>query len=428
MASFLIPERRRWVIVFTIFLAIVFNYVDRQLLSILKPVLEKQFHITNAGYAVLVNIFTVCYALMYPVAGWLVDRFGARLVMFIGVISWAVASIGGGLSRSVGLFGFFRGVLGLAEPTNFPAQLKAVTVWFSGKLRATANSLSVAGSSIGAIIAPPLVAWIAIQYGWHYAFISTGVVGLLIAVLWLLVYQDPPERIAKEAAESSGMSRTVSFKWKALWKTKSLWGIILIRFISDPVWYFCLFWLPGYLQDHSGLSLAEIGMFGWIPFLIADIGGIGTSAWSDRMVRKGRKPLMARKTMLSWTVIVAPLCVLTPYLPGAGWTILIFSLVAAMCISWLYSIAVVVSEVFPVGNVASVLGITAGFGAIGAVLFNYVLGRYLGTVSTDRLFMIMAFLHPVSLCILWCMVRPERPLAEQATGSADKSKFNLLTK
>jgi len=411
MQKFLIPERRRWVIVFTIFLAIVFNYVDRQLLSILKPLLEKEFQINNEDYALLVNIFTACYALMYPLAGWLVDRFGARLVMFIGVITWGIASIGGGLSRSLGAFGFFRGLLGLAEPTNFPAQLKAITVWFSGKLRATANSLSVAGSSIGAIIAPPLVVWIAIKYGWHYAFIGTGIVGILIGILWITVYREPPEHIAAEAAASSGMSRTENFTWKALWKTKSLWGIILIRFISDPVWYFCLFWLPGYLQDHSGMTLAQIGMFGWIPFLIADIGGIGTSAWSDGMVKRGRQPLKARKIMLTCTVIVAPLCILTPYLPNAAWTITVFSLVAAMCISWLFSIAVVVSEAFPVGNVASVMGISAGFGAVGAVLFNYALGKFLGTVSTNNLFLIMAFLHPVAVVVLWYMVRPEKAAA-----------------
>lgn len=411
MQQFLKPERRRWVIVFTIFLAIVFNYVDRQLLSILKPLLEKEFQITNAGYALLVNVFTVCYALMYPLAGWLVDKFGARLVMFFGVITWGIASIGGGLSKSIGVFGFFRGLLGLAEPTNFPAQLKAVTIWFSGKLRATANSLSVAGSSIGAIIAPPLVAWIAINYGWHYAFIITGIIGILIGLLWIAVYRDPPEAMAKEAADSSGMSRTVAFSWKDLWKTKTLWGIILIRFISDPVWYFCLFWLPGYLQNHSGMSLTQIGMFGWIPFLIADLGGIGTSAWSDRMVKNGQQPLRARKIMLTCTVIVAPLCILTPYLPNAAWTICVFSLVAAMCISWLFSIAVVVSEAFPVDNVASVLGISAGFGAVGAVVFNYLLGQFLGTVSTNNLFLIMAFLHPLAALLLWYMVRPEKAKA-----------------
>lgn len=408
MSKFLIPERRRWVIVLTIFLAIVFNYVDRQLLSILKPVLEKEFHIGNETYAIIVNLFTVCYALMYPIAGWLVDKFGPRLVMFFGLITWSVASIGGGLSGTIGQFGFFRALLGIGEPANFPSQLKAVTVWFTGKLRATANSLCVAGSSIGAIIAPPLVAWLAISYGWHIAFIGTGIVGLIIAILWITVYRDPPERIAIQAAESSGMSRTESFSWKKLWGTKSLWGILLIRFISDPVWYFCLFWLPGYLQEHSGLSLAQIGMVGWIPFLAADLGGIGTSAWSDEMVRKGVEPLRSRKIMLTTTAVAAPLCALTPFLPSAASTILVFSFVAAMCISWLFSLSVVVSEVFPVNNVASVLGIAGGCGAAGAVLFNYFIGQFIGTIGADKIFFIMSFLHPVAVLILWTMVKPEK--------------------
>lgn len=408
MNKFLIPERRRWVIVITIFLAIVFNYVDRQLLSILKPILEKEFQIDNETYALIVNLFTICYALMYPVAGWLVDKFGAKFVMFFGLITWSVASIGGGLAKNIGQFGFFRALLGIGEPANFPAQLRVVTIWFTGKLRATANSLCVAGSSIGAIIAPPLVAWLAISYSWDTAFLFVGIIGLIIAVIWIIFYRDPPERIAKESAESSGMSRTQSFSWGKLWRTKSLWGILLIRFISDPVWYFCLFWLPGYLQEHSGLSLAQIGLFGWIPFLVADLGGIGTSAWSDSMVRRGQKPLRARKIMLTTAAVVAPLCAITPYFPSAGMTILVFSFVAAMCISWLFSISVVVSEVFPVNNVASVLGIAGGCGAAGAVLFNYFIGQFLGTIGADKIFFVMAFLHPIAVLILWTMVSPEK--------------------
>ena len=168
------PEKRRWLIVGVIFLAIVFNYVDRQIVSILKPTLKEVFSLDDSGYAFIVNIFTICYATMYPVTGWLVDRFGAGKVMFYGIITWSIACIGGGISRTVGQFSFFRGMLGMAEPTNFPAQLKVVTIWFPGKLRATANSLCVAGSSIGAIIAPPLVAWLAITYNWHTVFWVVG--------------------------------------------------------------------------------------------------------------------------------------------------------------------------------------------------------------------------------------------------------------
>jgi ACS family hexuronate transporter-like MFS transporter len=409
MKGLLSPERRRWFIVAIIFLAIIFNYVDRQIVSVLKPVLKEEFNLDDSGYAMIVNIFTICYAVMYPVTGWMVDRFGARLVMFFGIITWSLACIGGGLSRTIGQFGFFRGLLGAAEPTNFPAQLKVVTVWFPGKLRATANSLCVAGSSIGAILAPPVIAWLALTYNWQTAFIAMGAVGLLIAVLWKLVYRDPPPHILAEATATTVSTETKAFQWKQLWSTRSLWGILLIRFVSDPVWYFCLFWLPGYLQEESGLSLAQVGMFGWIPFLFADLGAIGTSAWSDKLVRKGYAPLKARRTMLTSVAFLSPLCVLTPYLSSAWATLVVFSIVAIACLSWLFTVSVVVAEAFPVKNVASVLGIAGGFGALGAVLFNYFVGQFIGTLGAEKIFIAMAFLHPLAVLILWTMVRPERP-------------------
>jgi ACS family hexuronate transporter-like MFS transporter len=468
------PETRRWLIVAIIFLAIVFNYIDRQIVSVLKPVLKADFGLDDSGYAVILNLFTICYAVMYPVTGWLVDRFGARLIMFWGIITWSLACIGGGLSRTVGQFGFFRALLGAAEPTNFPAQLKVIAVWFPGKLRATANSLCVAGSSIGAIIAPPAIAWLALTYNWQTAFIVMGAFGMVIAVLWKLVYKDPPAEIFREATEATVSSivtestlateatisnqssiinqpsiatastianastfRTGSIKttppisngsngsiistdstsppspatpfiWRQLWGTRSLWGIILIRFVSDPVWYFCLFWLPGYLQEKSGLSLAQVGMFGWIPFLFADLGAIGTSAWSDKLVRKGYEPLKARKKMLTTVAFIAPLCIVTPYLGNAGLTLAVFSIVAIACLSWLFTISVVVAETFPVENVASVLGIAAGFGALGAVGFNYFVGQFIGTLGAEKIFIVMAFLHPLAAIILKTMVKKEK--------------------
>ena len=406
--SFFTPGRRRWWIIAVVFLAIVFNYVDRQIVSVLKPVLKDEFEMDDSGYAGILNLFTICYAAMYPVAGWLVDRFGARKVMLYGVITWSLACIGGGISRTVGQFGFFRGLLGAAEPSNFPAQLKVVTLWFPGKLRATANSLCVAGSSIGAIIAPPAIAWLTLTYNWHTAFIVMGLVGLLIALLWYFIYRDPPESVLRETTASTDQHPDVGFKWRQLWTTRSLWGILLIRFVSDPVWYFCLFWLPGYLQEESGLSLAQVGMFGWIPFLFADLGAIGTSAWSDRLVRKGYDPLRARKIMLSRVAMLSPLCAITPFLTSAWATLLLFSIVAIACLSWLFTVSVVVAEAFPVKNVASVLGIAGGFGALGAVLFNYFVGQFMGTLGAEKIFIAMAFLHPLAVLLLWTMVRKER--------------------
>jgi len=401
-------ERRRWFIVGIIFVTIVFNYVDRQMVSILKPLLKKEFTLDNSGYAFIVNIFTICYAIMYPVSGWLVDKFGAGKIMLYSILLWSVACIGGGFSSTVLQFGFFRGLLGMAEPANFPAQLKTVTVWFSGKVRATANSLCVAGSSIGAIIAPPLIAWLTLSFNWKTAFIICGSMGLLIALFWKIIYRKPPVEVTHEVMRSEDRDISERFSWRQLWTTKSLWGILLIRFISDPVWYFCLFWLPGYLQEGSGLTLAQIGLFGWIPFLVADVGSIGTSAWSDKLVRKGIQPLRARKIMLATTVVLAPLCALINYLPGVIGTLVVFSLIAVMALSWLVSLSVVVAESFPVHNVASVLGIAGGFGALGAVLFNYYVGQVIGKLGAGNIFMVMAILHPLSALILWFMVRREK--------------------
>ncbi|MDO8545668.1 MAG: MFS transporter [Opitutaceae bacterium] len=406
------PLRRRWLILALIFGAIVLNYVDRQILSILKPTLKREFGFDDRGYAVLVNVFTIGYATMYPVTGWLVDRFGARIVMLLGIIGWSAACIGAGLTRTLGQFTFFRGLLGLAEPTAFPAQLRVVTTWFPGTLRATANSVSVAGGTFGAVIAPPLVAWLALTFNWHAAFVVPGILGLVIAVLWVMVYRDPPaEILAQAAASTADAGSGVRFTWPQLWRTRTLWGILVIRFISDPVWYFCLFWLPGYLQENSGLTLKQIGLVGWIPFLAADIGGIASAAWSDRMVKRGMQPLRARKVMLTAVAVLAPVCVLTPHLPHPAATLAIFSVVAAVCLSWLFSLSVVIAETFPLRNAASVLGIAGGCGAAGAVVFNTFVGDMFANFGPARVFAAMAVLHPTAALLLWTMTRRERPPA-----------------
>lgn len=401
----IIPERRRWMIAAVIFLATVFNYFDRQILAVLKPILKDRFDMDDADYAIIVNIFTVCYALMYPVSGWLVDRFGPKLMMLLGVLGWATASIGAGLSQTFAQFAFFRGLLGVSEPSNFPVKLKVVAIWFPAKLRATANSFCEAGSSIGAILAPPLAAWIALQFSWQAVFIFGGGVGLLIALLWRVAYRHPPARVLAETVEKDTPQAGKSLNWGQLWREKRLWGILMIRLFSDPLWYFCLFWLPGYLQESSGLSLKEMALFGWIPFLIADVGAIGASSWSDRMVKKGMPSLRSRKVMLTVMALLAPLCAFTPYFTNAYATLAIFSLVAITCLTWLFNINVVVAEAFPVGSVSSVLGIAGGFGAVGAILLNYFVGQYISAFGAERIFLAMAFLHPIATLILWLFVK-----------------------
>lgn len=406
--AFLTPERRRWLIVATIFMITVFSYVDRQVVSILKPVLKAEFSLDDAGYALVVNVFTLCYALMYPVSGWLVDHFSARKVMFWGIVTWSASSIGSGLSRSLVPFVFFRSTLGLAEPTAYPAQIKVITGWFSGRLRATANSLSVAGGTIGSVIAPPLIAWLVLSFSWHAAFVVPGVAGLLLALVWLMLYREPPAGFVQDCAEKISPVGETTFSWRRLWTRKTLWGIVLIRFLTDPVWYFILFWLPGFLMEKSGLSLSGLGMVGWIPFMAASLGGIVTSAWSDWMVRQGKPALRSRKVMLTAVALLAPV-ILIPDQLGLVVTILKFSILGAVALSWIYTESILIAETFPMGNVASVLGIAGGFGAAGAVVFNYLIGQYMDSMGTTWIFMVMAGLHPLALFILWKMIRSERP-------------------
>lgn len=402
--NFLTPERRRWVILVLVFLAVVVSYIDRQIVSVLKPTLKEACGIDDRGFALLVNVFVLCYAGAYPVAGWLVDRFGAGRVMLIGLIGWSIACMSAAITKTFGQMAFSRGALGVIEPLAFPAQLRVVTIWFPPALRATANSLCVSGGTIGAVVAAPLVAWLTIKFNWHMAFIVPGALGLGLAVMWWLIYRDPPASAAAVTAAAAP-----GFRWPALWRTRTLWGILLIRFISDPVWYFCLFWLPGYLQEESGLTLAQIGMVGWIPFLAADVGGIGSSMFSDRLVKRGIAPLRARKLTLLGAAFLAPLCALTTHFPHPAVTLIIFSFVAAMCLTWLWNLGVVVAEAFPPSNIGSVWGIAGGCGALGAMCFNFFVGEAMATFGPARVFVVMALLHPLASVVLWTMVRKESP-------------------
>jgi ACS family hexuronate transporter-like MFS transporter len=402
----LAPRHRRWIILGLVFCAFVLSYVDRQIVSVLKPVIKTDMGIDDRGYAQLVNWFVGCYAACYALAGWLVDKFGAGRMMLGSLVGWSCACMGAAAAKTFGALAFFRGALGIAEPLAFPAQLRTVTLWFPARMRATANSICAAGSTAGAIIAAPLVAWLALKFGWRMAFVVPGAAGLVVALGWKIFHRDPPPEIRAATVGADG-AREKGFSWPRLWRTRSLWGILLSRFISDPVWYFCLLWLPGYLQEQSGLTLAQIGLFGWIPFLAADLGGIGSSVLSDRLVRRGAGPLRARKLTLAGAAAIAPVCALTPHLPHAFATIAIFCVVGAVCLTWLFNLGVVVAESFPAANVGSVWGIAGAFGAAGAMLFNHFIGKAMTGFGPEKMFAVMAVLHPLAALVLWKMVRRE---------------------
>ncbi|HEX2862408.1 MAG TPA: MFS transporter [Lacunisphaera sp.] len=397
-------------IILLLFGAGMINYVDRQTLSVLKPLVKENLAIDDEKYALLVNIFTFCYAGAYIVTGWLVDRIGPRLALFWFITLWSLATIGCGLSDTFVAFAVFRALLGLAEPGNQPVAVKALTLWVPVERRGLIMSLVGGGSTAGSIVAAPLVAWLATRFGWHAAFIVPGVIGLGIGLVWWFVYRNPPPRAdapAPTAAPSA--SAAPALRWSQLWRTKSLWGIVLARFVSDPVWYYCLFWMPGYFQEQRGLSLIESGRIGWIPFAAASLGGISIAAYSDRLGRKLGDPWRARVRLLLVLACLGPLCMAVPHVPSLAVTVALLCVIAVVCLGWLSLLGPLVADTFPAGNVGSVWSIAGAFGALGAIIFNHQVGQITTALGSEKMFLILGLLHLLAAAILVSLVRKIPP-------------------
>ncbi len=404
-------RRLPWIVALLFFSSFL-NYLDRQTLSVLKPTIKAAFDLDDSGYAFLVNIFTVCYALAYIGSGWMVDKIGARKALTLFVAGWSLATIGCGLASSFFAFAAFRALLGIMEPGNFPCTMRAMTLWAPLGRRAFLMGLAGAGGTVGAVAAAPMIATIATQFSWQAAFIAPGVLGMGFAVFWWLVYREPQElATAGDASTTSGSPDTAelappALPWTKLWTQRSLWGIVLARFISDPVWYFCLFWMPGYFQEQRGLSLQASGMVGWIPFLVGNLGALGAGILSDRLGRRLGDTMKARRRFLTIAACFGPLAALVPHAPGLTLTIALLSLVALVCLIWLLLLGPLVADTFPAGNAASVWAISGAFGATGAILFNYGVGQVSGAIGIERMFLVMGGLHLAAAALLKICVRP----------------------
>src|SRR5262245_61726329 len=272
----------RWFILGLLFLATVINFIDRQTLSILAPTLRRDLSLSESDYANVVTAFLISYTVMYSMAGRLLDRFGVRWGLAACVGWWSLATMLTARAANAFSLASFRFLLGVGEPGIFPGGVKVCGEWFPQRLRAFAIGFFSSGSAVGALLAPPLIAWITLRYGWRMAFLLLGAIGLLWIPLWLLVYQ--PNRVKiKETAETVESSRP----WGQLLRERRVWALVLPRLVSDPVWYLYLFWLPDYLQRVRGLSLKEIGLYGWMPLLFAYFGARGGGALSDWLIRRG---------------------------------------------------------------------------------------------------------------------------------------------
>ena len=401
----------RWYIAALLFTATVINYVDRQALSILAPVLTKELQLSPVQYANILQGFLYAYTVMYLVSGIIVDRWGTRIAMTAFMTWWSISNMLHAFARSAFGLGAFRVLLGIGEPGNFMAASKATSEWYPPKERAFLNGVAQSGAAVGAIIAAPLIVWLYSRFGWRSAFVITGAAGLIWLVAWLWLYRLPAVHplITKEELllieEPRSTTRAKPMRWVDLLRFPQTWGLFWSRFLSDPVWWFYLFWLPKYLVEQRGFSMAQIGLLAWLPFFTADLGSIFGGLFSGWLVNRGWTPLKARVAGMWPFAMLMPLSVIIPYTPSAATALTVISIVTFAHMAWKTNQNTVTNDIYPVEVVGSVSGLAAFGNGLGGAVFTWMTGHIVQHFSYDAVFIIMGFLHPAAFVVFQLLVR-----------------------
>jgi len=378
----------RWTVCALIFFATTINYLDRQVIGILKPLLETDLNIGEVEYGNIVFVFQLFYGLSMLLAGRLIDKFGSKIGYGISVLLWSIAAIGHSLAKGAISFGFWRGLLGIGESGNFPAAIKTIAEWFPKKERALATGIFNSGANVGAIVAPVAVPAIVIAWGWQAAFIITGSIGFIWIILWFIFYELPEkqrklssdelELIKSDLDEKAESEKPIP--WVQLLRYRQTWIFFIGKALTDPIWWFYLFWIPGWLSTVRGAGL-DIKSFG-LPLVViytsTTIGSISGGWLSSFMISKGMSPFNARKyTMLIFALLVIPVFFAQSNGVSTWGAVALISLAASSHQAWSANIFTTVSDAFPKRVVSSVTSIGGMAGAIGGAFVSVFAGHIL---------------------------------------------------
>ncbi|HEY8548603.1 MAG TPA: MFS transporter [Vicinamibacterales bacterium] len=435
-----VTSRYRWVICALLFFAATVNYIDRQVIGILKPNLETIFGWSERDYAAIVFSFQLAYAIGLLLAGRVMDRLGTRRGFALAVALWSVAAIGHAvahwapwlrlptlnldpdtgfsvvlLSGSAAGFALARFVLGLGEAGNFPASIKTVAEWFPKRERALATGIFNSGTNIGALMTPLIVPWVTAIWGWEWSFVCTGLLGFIWLVWWLRAY-GPPETHPRVSQGELALIRSdpaeslTPIPWRSLFPHRQTWAFAIGKFMTDPIWWLYLFWIPDFLNRNYGLDLRSMGPPIVVIYLIADIGSIGGGWLSSSLIKRGWTANAARKTaMLLCALAVVPIMFASQV--SNLWTaVLLVSLAAAAHQGWSANIFTLVPDMFPRRAVGSVVGIGGMAGAVGGMLIALVVGEILErTGSYVAVFIIAGSTYLLALLIIHLLVPRLQP-------------------
>jgi ACS family hexuronate transporter-like MFS transporter len=368
----------RWRIAILVSVAIAISYLDRQTLPVAVQSISKDIPLTNGQFSALQSAFLFAYALMYAGGGKLVDLLGTHRGFTVIMLFWSLACASHGLATSFAMLAASRFLLGVGEGGGFPAATRAVAEWFPTKERATAMGIINAGTAIGAVVAPPLIATVLGYTNWRWIFILTGGLGLFWVAWWQFSYS--PQRTAEQASIDTVPRPTPvaapTLPWIRLFRIRETWGLVAAKFLSDAAWFFLLFWLPKYLYDARGFDIKAVGTFAWMPSAAAGVGCLLGGGFSSYLLRRQFSLGVARKLALGLSAAVMPFVILVPHLP-VSWAIGLFCLAYFGQQSWSTLVMVLPADLFPQNVVGSVAGLVGFGGATGGILFGEVAGYLL---------------------------------------------------
>jgi len=406
----------RWTIVALLFAATTINYVDRQVLGILAPTLQRELGWNEVQYGAIVSWFSVAYGIGLLGMGRILDRIGVRRGFSFGVVVWSLAAMAHALGRTAGGFSAARAALGLGEAANFPGAVKAVAEWFPRRERALATGIFNAGSNVGAILAPLLVPWIALAWGWRWAFVATGALGFVWLAAWLAFYREPERHPTLSAAElayirSDPVEPAGHVPWARLLGHRQTWAFVIGKCMTDPVWLFYLFWLPKFLDGNWGVKLAGLAAPLIAIYLVADVGSVFGGWFSSALIARGWSVNRGRKTAM---LVAALLIVPTALAPGARslWVaVAIVSVAAAAHQWWSANLFTLVSDLFPRRAIGSVVGIGGFAGAMVSMLSQRATGRLLQSTHGDYhlIFAVCGFAYVAAWVIVHLLVPRMEP-------------------
>ena len=414
----------RWWIIGLVALGTAINYLARSSLSVAASTLFTELHITEQQYSWVIMSFQMAYTLAQSVCGYILDSIGLRIGFFIFALAWSFANMAHALAINWQSLAFCRGLLGLSESATIPAGIKATSEWFPSKERGIAGGLFNIGTSLGAMLAPPIVVWAIIYMHWQFAFIFTGSFGLIFAFLWLFLYR-PPEKhkwISEEEKQyiAAGQEKELQSDGdkrpplRALLKQRNFWGIAMTRFLSDPVWGTLSFWLPLYLIQVRHLPLKEIAMFAWLPFLAADIGCVAGGVLSNLLITKFNVTTVnSRRIGFTIGALLMTSLSAVGFVENVYFAIALISL-GGFAHQMLSTLAMTLaSDLFKKNQVATVSGMAGSAAWLGQLLFTMVMGLLVHQIGYTPFFIALSILDLIAAAIIWLtVIDPQRAVRE----------------